>query len=224
MPMPAPTVPTTSPAGFAEDLAPLLDDLRSLAEDTQRSDPIDSPCVLPRATPNWSAVKSVELAERLTELNVTWLAVDGEGGTLGEVTGSRELSHVPQLSGPRQVNLNPASAVLGGWTGRTRYRRFTFTASPAKGPGANSAATERGRAQRNRADRIHPRRHGRLCVDVAGTELVTPGKAIRIRNTLPNPTRDDVSVGSTDVRGSIAARSVDVRIRGAGERRRDSGA
>src|SRR5664280_1478912 len=46
-------------------------------------------------------------------------------------------------------NLNPANAALGGWTGRTRYRRFTPTASRVNGLGTNPAATERGRAQRN---------------------------------------------------------------------------
>jgi len=84
MPLPAPIGPETSPARFASELSPLLEDLRSLAATADRTEPIDILCVLPSTAPGWSSDQSVELVERLTNMDVTWLAVNGEGSTLDE--------------------------------------------------------------------------------------------------------------------------------------------
>jgi probable F420-dependent oxidoreductase len=67
-----------------DDLAEMLDYLRAHAASVGRTDPIEIMYVLPGHEAHDDPAAQLDLAQRLAELGVTWLAVNGEGETVTE--------------------------------------------------------------------------------------------------------------------------------------------
>ena len=86
-----------------EDLAQLLDRVRSLAASSGRTDPIDVMYWLPPAREPGQMKRHVTLANKARDLGVTWVVVNGEGTTIAQAqTFVRQYQeHVLQhLEGP----------------------------------------------------------------------------------------------------------------------------
>jgi hypothetical protein len=85
MPMPGPGWHAHDPLESLADLAAMLDHLRTHARSIGRTAPIDVMCVLPGPAAAADA-GTVSVVDRLAELGVTWLAVNGTGETVDEAT------------------------------------------------------------------------------------------------------------------------------------------
>jgi probable F420-dependent oxidoreductase len=86
MPMPSPRGAPGVPLETLDDLRGLLAYLREHADAVGRTAPIDVMCVLPGPEVARADQSTVDMVGRLEEAGVTWLAVNGTGGTVGEAS------------------------------------------------------------------------------------------------------------------------------------------
>jgi probable F420-dependent oxidoreductase len=84
MPMPSARGAGGVPLENLEDLVGLLDYLHAHAKAVGRTAPIDIMCVLPGPAADAADTATTDMVHRLSEVGVTWLAVNGKGETPDE--------------------------------------------------------------------------------------------------------------------------------------------
>jgi probable F420-dependent oxidoreductase len=84
MPMPSARGAGGVPLETLEDLKGLLDYLHAHAAEVGRTTPIDIMCVLPAPAADTADASTLDTVQRLAEVGVTWLAVNGKGETPDE--------------------------------------------------------------------------------------------------------------------------------------------